>query len=68
MMLACNRFALVPHPCLECKRYIWLEGYRRDEVWKNFADKFVKENICRSCLTRFDIGMDVFKFKKGEHK
>ena len=38
MKLSCNRFALVPHLCLECKRYIWLEGYRRAEVWKNFTN------------------------------
>lgn len=29
MMLLCNRFAFIPHLCLECKRYIWLEGYRK---------------------------------------
>lgn len=28
MMLSCNRFAFVPHLCLECKRYIWLESYK----------------------------------------
>lgn len=32
MMLSCNRFALVPHLCSECKNYIWLEGYRRADV------------------------------------
>lgn len=26
MMLSCNRFAFIPRLCLECKRYIWLEG------------------------------------------
>lgn len=31
MMLVCNRFAILPHMCPECKRYIWLEGYRRAE-------------------------------------
>ena len=47
MKFSCNRFALIPHLCLECKRYIWLEGYRRAEVWKNFIDKPIKENICK---------------------
>lgn len=37
MMLSCNRFAFIPHLCLECKRYIWLEGYRRAEVWKKIC-------------------------------
>ena len=66
MMLSCNRFALTPHLCLECKRYIWLEGYRRAEVWKKFIDRPIRENICKGCLTRFDIGTD--KYKKGESK
>lgn len=55
MMLVCNRFAIFPHMCLECKRYIWLEGYRRADVWKPFAGRYIKENICRSCLTKFDV-------------
>lgn len=59
MMLICNRFAFVPHLCLECKRYIWLEGYRRAEVWKTFIDRPIKENICKSCLTKFDLFSDI---------
>lgn len=58
MILSCNRFALVPHLCLECKRYIWLEGYRRAEVWKKFIDRPIKENICKDCLTKFDVGLN----------
>lgn len=58
MMLVCNRFAIFPHMCLECKRYIWLESYRRAEVWHKFADRSIKENICKSCLTKFDIITD----------
>ena len=58
MMLLCNRFALVPHLCLECKRYIWLEGYRKAEVWKKYIDTSIKENICKSCLTKFDVFSD----------
>ena len=55
MKLLCNRFALVPHLCLECKRYIWLEGYRRAEVRKTLIDKpiSIKENICKDCLKKF---------------
>lgn len=55
MMLMCNRFALVPHLCFECKRYSWLEGYRRAEVWENFIDRPIKGNICKECLTKFDL-------------
>lgn len=57
-MLACNRFAFIPHLCFECKRYIWLEGYRRAEVWKTFIDSPIKENICKSCLKNFDVLFD----------
>lgn len=64
MMLSCNRFALVPHLCSECKNYIWLERYRRAEVWHRFADRYIVENVCKSCLTKFDVGKD----KKMEHK
>ena len=56
MMLSCNRFAFVPHLCYECKRYIWLEGYRRADVWHRFADRCIVENICKNCLTKFDVG------------
>ena len=58
MMLSCNRFAFIPHLCLECKRYIWLEGYRRAEVMKRFIDRPIKENICKDCLTKFDVGLE----------
>lgn len=58
MMLSCNRFALVPHLCSECKNYIWLEGYRRAEVWHKFADRYIMENICKNCLTKFDVGKE----------
>jgi hypothetical protein len=55
MMFSCNRFAFVPHLCLECKRYIWLEGYRKAKVWKKISNMCIKENICKSCLTKFDV-------------
>lgn len=54
-MLLCNRFALFPHLCSECKCYIWLESYRRADVWKKFADRYIKENVCKRCLQKFDI-------------
>lgn len=60
MMLVCNRFAILPHMCLECKRYIWFEGYRRADVYKPFAGRYIKENICKSCLTKFDVITDQF--------
>lgn len=57
MLLLCNRFAFIPHLCFECKRY------RRSEVWKNFIDRPIKENICKGCLTKFDVLTD---YQKGE--
>lgn len=57
MMLLCNRFALAPHLCYECKRYIWLEGYRRSDVYKSFAGRYITENICKNCLTKFDVNL-----------
>ena len=55
MMLSCNRFAFIPHLCSECKRYIWLENYRKANVWKNFINRSIKENICKSCLIKFGV-------------
>lgn len=57
MMLSCNRFAFIPHLCPECKRYIWLEGYRRAKVWMKAIDRPIKENICKGCLIKFDVGL-----------
>ena len=51
MIFSCNRFAIIPHMCNECKRYIWLESYRRADVWK--YDRFIMENICKKCLPKF---------------
>lgn len=58
MMISHNRFAFVPHLCSECKRYIWLESYRRADVWKKFINRYIKENICKGCLTNFDVLTD----------
>ena len=57
MIFSCNRFAIIPHMCNECKRYIWLESYRRADVWKH--DRFIMENICKHCLPKFfDVDAD----------
>lgn len=53
MMLLCNRFAVVPHLCHKCKKYIWMEPYRRADVL--FIDTFLKSNICRGCLPKYGI-------------
>ena len=51
MIFSCNRFAIIPHMCHECKRYIWFEAYRRADVWKH--DRYIVENICKQCLPKF---------------
>ena len=53
MLLLYNRFAVMPHLCCKCKKYIWLEPYRRADVL--FMDRFLKSNICRGCLTKYGI-------------
>mgnify|MGYP007102637264 CR=1 FL=1 len=56
-MLSCNRFAFIPHLCLECKRYIWLEGYRRAEVWKESVDMHIKEIFAKVVLKNLMLGL-----------
>lgn len=51
MIFSCNRFAIIPHMCHECKRYIWIEPYRRADVFKH--DRYFMENICKQCLPKF---------------
>ena len=53
MMLLYNRFAVVPHLCCDCKKYIWLEPYRRADVLT--MDKSLKSNICGRCLPKYGI-------------
>ena len=53
MLLLYNRFAIVPHLCYDCKKYIWLEPYRRADTL--IIDKFLKKNICRKCLHKYGI-------------
>lgn len=51
MKFSANRFALLPHMCFECKQYIWIEPYRRADVWT--YDRYVTENICQKCIQKF---------------
>ena len=66
MIFSCNRFAIIPHMCNECKRYIWITPYRRADVWKH--DRFIMENICKQCLPKFlDVDITYNEDKGGEH-
>lgn len=51
-----NRFAIAPRLCSCCKRYIFLEPYRREDVYHRFADGYWKENICNECIKNYDVG------------
>ncbi len=56
-----NRFALFPIHCTDCHRYIWLEKYRRAEVYKPLVpniNNFVPRNICNECIDNYDV-MDI---------
>ena len=65
MIFSCNRFAIIPRMCNECKRYIWLESYRRADVWK--YDRFIMENICKQCLPKF-LDVDIPITKRNEER
>lgn len=70
MIFSCNRFAIIPHMCNECKQYIWLESYRRADVWK--YDRFIMENICKECLHKFldddEFAKNTLPMMKGDSK
>ena len=73
MIFVCNRFAILPRMCFECKRYVWLEGYRRADVYKSFlstpsTNGYIKENICKDCLTKFDVITDQLNEEKENKK
>lgn len=58
MLTKFNRFAIFPKMCNSCHRYIFLEKYRRADVFHHFADAsnghpFWKENICRECIKKY---------------
>lgn len=50
-----NRIAIIPFHCTDCHRYIWLEKYRKAEVWTDLQPCYVKKKICKDCLTKYDI-------------
>lgn len=48
-----NRFAIIPFHCVYCHNYIWLEKYRKADVWLDYANRFMKQKICKGCLKKF---------------
>lgn len=53
MKLNCNRFAVIPIMCDCCKRYIWMEPYRRTDVWHGITRRYFDERICKTCIPRY---------------
>lgn len=49
-----NRFAIVPHMCNSCKQFIWLEVFRRSEVF-HLISGYTKDNICKDCIAKYDV-------------
>ena len=48
-----NRFAIIPKHCDCCKRYVWLEKYRRSDVWRAMKGGYWKENVCKKCIDSY---------------
>ena len=48
MKIRYNRFAVFP--------VMWMEPYRRADVWHNWLDRYVKKTICNECLKKYDVG------------
>lgn len=58
MKIKYNRVAVLPVMCSDCKMFIWLERYRKAEVFepKLFTGVFVKKCLCKSCAEKYGIG------------
>jgi len=55
MKMICNRFALLPFHCEKCHRYIWLEKYRKAEIFQDIAPCvhcFRKIKLCDECFKK----------------
>lgn len=53
-----NRFAILPFHCVDCHRFIWLEKYRKAEVFHYIAPDippYIKKKVCSDCLKKYDI-------------
>ena len=58
MKIKFNRFAILPFHCTDCHRYIWLEPYRKGEIYRPLSPcipSFYKAKICNECITKYNI-------------
>ena len=58
MKMKYNRVAVLPVMCSDCKMFIWLERYRKAEVFdtKVFRGMYVKKCLCKECVEKYDVG------------
>ncbi|MFV0515802.1 MAG: hypothetical protein ACK5MV_00180 [Aminipila sp.] len=63
-----NRFAIIPRLCSCCKRYIWIEKYRRADVYHTIPGEYWKEDICKECVGNYLPKVDnkLNKIKRSE--
>lgn len=58
-----NRFAILPRMCNSCNEFVWLEPYRRSDVFHFPRGGYSKENICKRCIGKYNVGA-----KENEHE
>ena len=68
MLIKFNRFAIIPKHCDCCKRFIWLEVFRRSDVWHSMARMYWKENVCRKCIDKYLPYIKEFEIGESEDK
>lgn len=47
-----NRIAILPKQCTSCKQFVWLEKYRRADVY-HIVSGYHIENICKDCIDKY---------------
>ena len=58
MKMKYNRVAVLPVMCSDCKMFIWLEKYRKAEIFdtKILGGRWVKKRLCKECVEKYDVG------------
>lgn len=51
-----NRYAILPKTCTVCHELVWMEPYRKSEVFSPIKG-FIKKTICRKCIGKFNVGV-----------
>lgn len=56
-----NRFAILPFQCTNCHRYVWLEKYRKADVWTDLppcCPAYITKKICNECVSKYNLRGD----------